>query len=293
MKSLIVTLILTGLSCLVHAQSFYLKFGGGYSFPLASYPIGSNSTYTYLRETDPETGFYIPASITTHIEVTGSYNSGMASTVAFGYTFSSNMSLEINMGYVHGRKYTVTSDNMDVLDDVVEKASKNSTEYHSRNAYIAPSFVLTTDERTLRPYVSAGVVLAIVTVNEKNDRRSDYNFDSGTSSREEKYSGGLSVGLRGAAGVDLKLNQKLSLFSEVAFIGMSYYPRERETLKYEVNGENMLISMNEYSRKTKFVKSVHSDTRSNENPGDRPSEDIRFSFGMSSVTASAGLKLFL
>lgn len=293
MKCLTVTLILTGFSCLAHAQSFYLKFGGGYSFPSASTLIGSSSNGIYLKETDPENGFYLPAYIRSGDAVTGSYNSGVTASATFGYQTSSNMGFEVNLGYVFGKKYKAYTEHTDMIDEAVINTSKSVITTYSRNAYVAPAFVLTAGERNLRPYLSAGVVLAMAQVEVRSNSRSDYDGDNGTSGRTEKYSGGLSFGLRGGAGLELKLNEKLGLFSELSLISMSYYPRERETTRYEEDGENLLATMNEYTRKTKYTKSTQSDTRSDADPASQPSKALRFSFAMSSITAQAGLRMSL
>lgn len=298
MKLIGVALILAGISCPACAQSFYLKVGGGYSFPLASYSLGANSSDVEHLETNPETGFYDYAgSEIKDEEVTGSFNSGVAAMATVGYLLSSNAGVEVNMGYVFGRTYRILSEQRQVLDgNQVRYSSSTSTSWNATNAFVAPSVMLTTGDATLKPYVSAGPVFVIATIDEKKRNFSDYDGTPDLTQQEARYSGGVSVGLRGTAGIDIRLNETFCLFSEVAFMGMSYHPNEKETLKYEVNGEDQVPLWPASQRKVVYVKEtgVNVSVHDNSPPGpSRPRKELRTYFGMSSISAIAGLKVLL
>ena len=295
MKISLLTFGLMAIANLCCSQSFFVKFGGGYSFPPAAYPLGSNYSDVDWMETDPETGNYVPHIIRSQEEVRGAYNTGAVSVVSMGYLFPSNMGVEVNMGYVFGRQYSLSDEHRDFLDGQLLNESISKTTWKSRNPYVAPSFILTTGERVLRPYVSVGVVLALPSVTRTYESRSDFEADAGTSIRKEKYSKGLTVGPRGAAGVDFALSEKICVFTEVTFISMNFNPRERETIQYEVNGEDFLPTLSMTQKKTRFVKRADYDSRVHANSPE-PSNEIREpseSFGMSSVAVHAGLKILL
>lgn len=293
MKSLIISLLLTGLCQCVNAQSFYLKFGGGYSFPLASSVLGKNEVDIYQRETNPETGFYEPSYQVTEEEVTGSYNSGVVSAAAFGCIFSSNMGVELNIGYVFGQRYKAVSESKEIVDGEVTHAGKSTTSWHAANTFVSPAFILTGGEGMFKPYLTAGPVFAFATIDEEYRNHSEFDVNPVPTVRDEKYSGGLSFGLRGTAGVDIQLSEALRLFSEIAFVGMSYHPQERETVRYEVDGEDILSTLNVRGRKVKFVKRTEVDTRASSSSPDQPMEALRVNFGMSSLSAMAGVKIML
>lgn len=298
MKLIGVTLILAGISCPACAQSFCLKVGGGYSFPLASYSLGANSSDVEHLETNPETGFYDYAGAEIKDkEVTGSFNSGAVATATVGYLFSPHTGVELGLGYVFGRMYRVLSEHKQVLDgDQVRYSSSASASWNATNAFIAPSIVLSTGERRLKPYLTAGPVFALASIDETKRNFSDYDNTPDLTKQEARYSGGMSLGLRGVAGMALALNQTLSLFSEIAFMGMSYHPKQKETLKYEVNGEDQVplwpVSQRKviYAEETGVNVSVHDNSPSGPS---RPQKELRTYFGMSSITAMAGLKLLL
>lgn len=264
------------------------------AFPSAATSMGENSSQTYLKETDPETGFYVPAIILTKDEVTGSFNSGITSALTFGYTFPSNMGLEVSVGYVHGRKYKSTSENFDKLDDLIVNSSRSTTISYSRSAYVSPVFTLTAgDDRKLRPYLLAGIVIATSKIYSGMDGTSNYDGDPGNVTRKEEYSGGLSFGLRGGAGIELRLQPNLALFAEGGFTSMTYYPKEKTITQYQSGNEDILATMNVNVRKTHYVKQYHTDSRSNENASDRPGKALRIYFNMNNISAQAGLKFYL
>lgn len=294
MKLLLSSLIVTACCSLTRAQSFYMKFGGGYAFPSAATPIGENSSQTYLRETDPETGYYVPAIIQTSDEVNGSFNSGITSALTIGYTFPSNIGLEVSLGYVHGRKYEATSENYDMLDDAILNYSRSTTSHYSRSSYVSPAFTLSlADEKKLRPYLQAGVVIATSKIYSATEGTSNYDGDPENVNREEEYSDGLSFGLRGGVGLELRLRSKLALFAEGGLTSMAYYPKEKTITKYQRGNEDVLATMKTMMRRTHYVKQIHIDSRSNENASDRPGEALRISFNMNNLSAQAGLKFYL
>lgn len=293
MKRFILLLSATTLCSVAQAQSFYLKFGSGYSFPLAADPLGKNHSDVYLRETNPETGYYDPSVQIAEEEVSGSHNAGVTSAITVGYVFPSNIGLEVSMGYVFGRTYTVTSTSKEFLDEEIRYAGETTRSWKAANAFIAPSLSLTAGEGMLKPYLTAGPVFAFASIDEKYRHQSDFDPDPVPTVRNEKYSGGVSLGLRGTAGLDLRLSETWHLFSELAFIGMSYYPKEKETVKYELDGEDILSTWTVSARKVKYVKRINSDTRSENAPSDQPAKALRENFGMSSVSAMMGLKIFL
>lgn len=294
MRPFLPSIILTVCSSFAHAQTIYIKPGAGFAFPFANSPIGENTSQTYLRETDPETGYYVPAIIQSSSEVNGSFNSGITSSLTLGYTFPSNIGVEVSIGYVHGRKYETTSQNTDMLDDVVLFHSRSTTTTHAGSSYVSPAFTLTVnDGRKLRPYLLAGVVLATSTIDIKTESTSDYSGDPENVSREEKYSGGLAFGLRGGLGLELRLKPKLALFAEGGLTSMAYHPKAREITKYQQDDEDILATMNMNVRKTHYVRSSHTDSRLNTNASDRPGQALRVSFNMSNLSAQAGIKFYL
>jgi len=280
-----------------HAQGgFYIKAGAGYAFALPSANMGENSKFIYLRELDPETGNYIPAFIRERSVVKGSPGAGMMASVAAGYNLSDILSIDASFSYLHGNTYKTSSVNQDVIfEDAfnITNTDRSSVASAAKAFLISPSVMLTVPNGALRPYVSAGPVLGFITLETKFNHRSDYDGEH-QEVRHEKYSGGVSVGMRGAVGVSFTLNSSLSLFSELGFNSLRYAPNEKEVTRYEINDQNMLTDMYEQDRRTLYVKHLSSDTRNdNYNDPDQPARATQISFDMSSIAANVGLKIIL
>lgn len=250
----------------------YFKIGGGYAFPLATYSMGTDVKQLYLRETDPETGNYIPSYIDETVAVNGSYSSGFSASLTIGYPINEIIGIEINGQYIHGKKYRTTSISEDIIDDEVVFFSRGKATSRANVMLISPSLVLTAPGNKLRPYISGGVVFAIAKLeNEHTTTSNDLEFEPAKFIVHEKHTGGISIGLRGCVGMDFKFTESLSLFSEISFNSISHYPKEKEITKYEVDGQNLLETMDEHTKRTVFVKKVINDTRNdpqdNTSPG--------------------------
>lgn len=299
MKRILPLILALATPMVVSAQSsFYIKLGGGYSFPLSSYDIGTNSEQTLLRTINPETGAYVPAVITSDKEVKGSHGTGLNVSGAVGYNFTEVVGVEITANYINGKEYKTTALIQEITDDGNTVTTTNrgvsNMSLASTVMLVSPSFRLTAPGSLFRPYLSAGPLLGFVNIKNEYYGYSDYDGVN-EETRHEKFSGGLSIGMRGALGVDIRLSDAFALFSEVAFNSISYYPREKEITKYEVNGENKLPAMTERDRHTVYVKSISTDSRNREreNVPDEPGKAIRISFPVSNVMANIGVRLIL
>lgn len=291
-KTFVVVLFIASLHN-AKSQSLFFKLGAGYAFPLGSEYIGEDHTSIYLKETNPQSGNLVPALISTNKVVKGTYNSGVMASGSFGLLFSDNIGLEVGLAYTHGKKIRTTSLHQDIIDDNVINMSGESTTVDVKNFIITPSVrFTTTEDRLIKPFVTAGPAIGLVNVKSGYQRVSDYD-DEQSSVRHEKYSGGISIGFRSAAGVDLKLSDRLSVYTEMTVVALSYYPGEKEITKYEVDSVDALQTLSERQRKTRYVNNYEQDSRTYEDPNNRPEQALRFSFNMNSIGVTAGLRVSL
>ena len=292
MKTLF-TILLLGFSYFVHGQSFYIKVSSGYAFPLGSDNLGEKRSSAYIQETDPESGIYFPALTSKSEVIKGTYGSGVTSSVTFGYMLSENLGLEATASYIHGKKYRSSSIHQDITDDVVMNTSQTTTVDQAKSFIVSPSLRLSAaGDRKLVPFISGGPAISFSSLMRDYEHNSDFEDEQNTQ-RTEKYSGGISIGFRSALGIELKLTERLSLFSEVTVLVLSYYPREMEVTQYRVNNEDLLRSLNERQQKTVYLKNYQSDTRTDDRPNESPTRALRFSFGMNNIAAMGGLKMLL
>ena len=75
----------------------------------------------------------------------------------------------------------------------------------------------------------------------EESREDKTTYDAGSSALwEYEFSDGISVGLKGAVGVNYNLSEQLKLFTEVNFLSMSYPPKTLTLKEYKINGESQM-----------------------------------------------------
>lgn len=275
----------------VHAQSF--KFSAGYGVPWISQQIGTNTSTTYTETIDPETGATTPRATSASELVKGSYGAGWNVNGSFGYKLSENMGLELGLSYSAGKEYTTHSLYADTRTDVVNSLSRETETSKSRAILFTPALKFMTHKRNFTPYFSVGPVFGKVNFHRSLGRSVEEDGVIGTEFRNTKFTGGISIGLRGAVGVSVVVNRKLSLFSEIIFTGMNYYPKESEITSYIINGEDKLSTLTENVRKTVYVKKLSTDTQNASDMINAPNKNVRFPVAMSALSLNAGVLIDL
>lgn len=272
---------------LAQAQSF--KFSVGYGFPWLSQQIGTNSSSTYSTTLDPNTGSEVPRVTSTSKTIEGSYGAGLNISGAFGYTLSENIGVELGISYATGRKYTTESNYGDIRQEVLKSFTHETESSKSKAVLFTPMLKFITHKRNFTPYFLIGPVVGKINFTRALSRSTEENEAIVAEVRNTKYKGGISVGLRGAVGVSVVLNRKFSMFSEIMFTGMNYFPKESEIVRYTVNGEDKLGQLTENIRKTVYVKEVEIDSDNASDYDNNPGKSLRFPLSMSSVGANVGV----
>jgi hypothetical protein len=155
-----------------------------------------------------------------------------------------------------------------------------------------PAIKFLTQKRDFTPYFLIGPVFGKINYHRALDRSTEENSSVNTEFRNTRFKGGISLGLRGAVGVSVVLNKKISLFTEIAFMGMNYYPKESEITRYIINGEDKLNSLTGNVRKTNYVDKIENDSQDT-NMENSPGKSLHFPVAMSSVSGNVGLVLNL
>lgn len=286
MVKLKLTLVALSFFGLAQAQTF--KFSVGYGVPWISQQIGTNSTTANSTTLDPLTGAEIPRTTNSTKTVKGSYGAGWNVSGAFGYKLSEHLGLELGISYLAGKAYTTQSFFSDTRLDVLTSYSHEVESSKSRAILFTPTLKFMTQQRKFTPYFLAGPVLGKINFHRELERSTEESGTIVTEFRNTKFTGGLAIGFRGAVGVSVILNKKVSIFSEIVFTGMNYYPKESEIKRYIVNGEDKLSTLTGNVRKTIYVDKVESDSQAS-NPENSPGRSVRFPLSMSSLSANVGI----
>jgi hypothetical protein len=105
--------------------------------------------------------------------------------------------------------------------------------------------------------------------------------------RIEEFTGGISLGLNSALGINYALNDKLMLFAEINAFVQSWAPKRSEITTYTDSGVNLLASMTTYQKETEYEKE-YTYYYGPQNPA-KPNTESRFHLPMSSVGLQVGV----
>ncbi len=289
MVKLITTLVLMAFFGFAQAQT--LKFSAGYGIPWVSQEIGINSSSIHRVAIDPKSGEPVTLVASTSKSIQGSYGAGWIVTGAFGYRLSENIGMELGLNYSLGKEYTTSSTRIDTRFDVVKSSFRETKISKSRAVLFTPTLKFITAEKIFTPYFLIGPVLGKIKFHRESDRSLEENGSTSSVYQNTKFTGGISIGIRGGIGANVIVNKKVSLFSEIIFTGMNYYPKESEIARYIVNGEDKLNTLSLNVRKTIYEKEVV--TAGANDLVNSPGKSVRFSIAMSSLTATAGVLITL
>jgi len=216
-------ILLMMISGAVMAQSIYFRAGTGYGIPIASAKIGDSNLRTEVNNTTGNT------STSSTKGVNASYGSGNDLNFAFGYKLNENLIIDLNFQYLMGRKFK-TADNYTYTSGTYSYVDNDVTTTSAKGIFINPSLIFSAGFGKAAPYARFGFVFGSPTVTSENNAY--YNGDGIDSSvTRGEFKKGLAFGFQGAVGMNWKLSEKLDLFTEINFTGMTYYAGEYNITK--------------------------------------------------------------
>ena len=179
---------------IANAQGAYVNVDVGYNLSAGSAVLGTNET-------------------TSNEEIVkGSFGKGISFGLGVGYMFNENVGAEIGFSYLSGSKFEFTDN---------DGTTSSTTEAKGKMMRITPALKVTAGE-SIKPYAKFGVVIGMAPKIEAEETGSTGFGGSFTSTDE--LSGGMAIGLMGAAGVDFKLSDMISIFVELNSISQSWAP---------------------------------------------------------------------
>jgi hypothetical protein len=280
--------LLLMLSFSAMSQSIYLRAGTGYGMPLASSSIGEK-----LTRIDQSTSTGTTYSTNTKV-VKASYGTGLDFNIALGYKLNQNFIIDLNFIYLLGSKYE-TGNTYSYNAGTNSYMDNDVTTTSSRGFLINPSIIFSAGFGKAAPYARFGIVTGAPTLTKL--RETYYNGDGVDSTiLEGEYKKGLALGFQGAVGMNWKLSEKLDLFTELNFVGMTYYPGEYNVTKNNRGYGNFKVdtvvddlpNMTVSQKSTVFVKE-YDPTNVNSDPT-KPTTALRESKAFSSLSIQIGVR---
>ncbi len=281
MKKTIVTLLaFLSLSAAARAQGFYFRAGLGYAVPMAGQSIDGE-------------GAVISGSVTRSTYLTNfssknaSFAAGLHGGVGLGYLFSKNIGVQLDVdANIAAKSYSFLQPNV-YIDLGAGPILSNYTIKQQADLPIllTPKLALQTGGEKLNIYTNIGPAIPII-AHVLEDEIIDYLVGSPTSyTFTSTVKMRFSVGISGAAGVQYKINKKVSIWGEVSMLSMSLYKKQADLTGFQVNGQNQSLSSVGGATTIYYVKNGSMDT----NRTTRPSYSVPFS----NVGFNVGLRVAL
>lgn len=268
------------------SQKFYIQASGGYAFGFLKDPYHGESSYGKIRADSmyDETfeGKNYPFSLGT----------GGQFSLSVGCQVGNHIAIELAGFYnpTKSLKFETTDYYYFPVGGYYFDYNVTHTFKGSTFGFI-PAIQFRIGQGSVKPYGRIGVIFAFnsMTYDYKGDyfTTHPYYYPTSHESYTLEYKRNLNVGIEAAAGVDIYLADRLSLFVEANGRFISFIPGKAEYTSYIVNGEDCLDELTVYEREIELVSSY--ETTDNP-PQNEPRKELRESFSFSSLGLSAGIR---
>ncbi len=180
------------------------------------------------------------------INIYGSYGQGFSPNLKLGFMFNDNMGFELGVSYLFGASQTKY------------KSEFQLEEAKSNGLRIAPQLVYKLDNGFYGRFGMIIPLLGKTVITETDDKLmvAPNTFVKKEMVTETK--GSFSIGFIGAIGYGFALNDNMTLFGEIEYIGLSIKSGSATITKLEVDGNDKLANMDTYQKEYEFVDEIDS-----------------------------------
>lgn len=248
MKKIILSAAVILMAMSAKAQGFYGDVSVGYGFGAPNYVMGTKSYTDVLN-----------ASNNTKENIYGSVGQGLNIALTPGYMINKHFGVELGINYFIGAKKTIEESTTNLSDIYsIRKAQSNQLR-------LIPSIVVSSGGDKLSVYAKGGLMIPVLGVTNIDIEGS--NITGGgvvKTEAESEFKGHVSVGFRGALGVNYMVNEKLGVFLEVQQTNLFIKQKSNTITSYKVNGNDVLGSMTEEQKVTNYVDEINSSSKPND-----------------------------
>ncbi len=277
MKSIyIMVLAICMMAGTLNAQKAYIRLGVGGGVGLTQY---GGDMWADVTATSTSNDLVIKSM---------GLGSGFNANLAFGYMLADNVGIELGVnefiGFGKKNHCSVTTSSSTLSSD---------TKVSGMMLQIIPAIVLTTGLEKVNPYARIGMIVGILPsiVTKYNSTSTGIPEKATTVSEfKEKIYGGIALGFTAAGGIGFNLSEKLSLFGEFVFNGITYAPAKGKYTKYTIDGADQLATMTTRDKQWTYEKKYDSDE---DIPDGSPDKFPKQSFNFSNVELNVGIKFKL
>jgi hypothetical protein len=219
------------------------------------------------------------SSSTTTDAIKARLGTGSPFGIAAGYMLNKNFAAELGIDYFQGF-------NTKILN--TRNGDESKTLISAIHLSIVPSVVAKFQVCNMNPYVRVGLDVSVV--NQVNTRMTGVTYlfrAAQTGNMNTRDYGGITLGIKAAAGMEFPLSHLISIFGEIQATQISFSPKHGKVTKYEVEGQDMMSTLTTMESKWDYVKSKNS---SDATPADEPNKVLRVTHSFDNVGLVVGVK---
>jgi hypothetical protein len=253
----------------VETDNIYIKGALGVTFGLDPAILNQTTTSTtgenYSTVTDA---------------VKARLGSGIPFEVAGGFKFNEHFAVELGIDYNYGFSTKINN----VLNGDNTKITVSAS-----TLSVSPSFVGQFRINQVIPYVRVGPEIAVVNNYKTLIIGLVSNFKAtSTGEKDTRDYGGIALGIKAAAGVEVPLTRIISVYGEIQARAISFSPKHGKVTKYTVDGADQMSTLSTKQSKWDYVKSVsYPDQITN----DQPNQFLKVTHAVSNVGIAVGVKV--
>ncbi len=264
-KYLLAALFAAAIALPAQSQNAYVGIQAGYGFGFSkqnmSYFDFKNSSGTSSQYTDEQ--LYV------------SFGKGLNFGLNAGYMFNKYLGADLGLSYLHGGE---TKSKKNYPDKVIDASLS------ARMLRLSPSIRLTAGLSKVNPYARFGLIIGMGSVWYEEEEN-----DAGDITRiRVKLDGGLAFGLSSAIGATYTVSDKVSLFSELNLVNMSYAPNKAITVEASKNGKDLLPEFTTSEKEKQFVDKLSRDNNTTP-PLSEPTQQLKQKLPFGSVGLNVGV----
>ncbi len=212
---------------------------------------------------------------------------GINAGLTVGYSINENLAFEIGGNYIFN---TVESNSSAIYGSYNESFETN---IRAEIIQISPKIVYNFfKDAKINPYVKIGGTIGFGSIISEYSNVMISDFENQTYEYHLTRNGGFALGFNAGLGVNYKISEKVSLFSEVSLLSMGYAPTNGEVTKYNVDGVDILPELTRADKEFIFTDSYEDryDATSYEN---QPRNIVKMHESLNNISLNFGLKVSL
>lgn len=244
MKKSIFTIVVVLSMGTVFGQGLSLGFKTGFNFPMSGQEVGTHREVVTINGVDTQDDEKV---------VYGTFGQGIPLTLDARYMFNENIGIQLDLTYLIGVNKMIDYEKRDITTPIGTFNSETKGKVSTQQFRLSPQLVI----KAKGVYARAGLALPLFGSTKYHYTNENTLPISGSNPANNtditlKYTGKFSVGFIGAVGYQFDLSDKIGLFGEVEYLGLSIKRKQMEYTEYTADGVDQLQFMTTDQKITKY-----------------------------------------